>query len=144
VFVSATLRDLLGEVTVGQTYRNDEDVNIEASTHFRSPLDAVLLDLRVEIGGRTGFSSGATRGERARKGQRASTRNQRQPKSRRIFEGNWLAALDDFRNWLALGLQPAKAHENRSRVRMAPAGAARSNRASGAVEAEQLFDPERA
>jgi hypothetical protein len=56
----------------------------------------------------------------------------------------WLAALDDFRNWLALGLQPAKAHENRPWVRMAPAGAARSNRASGAVEAEQLFDPERA
>jgi hypothetical protein len=26
--------------------------------------------------------------------------------------GNWLAALDDFRNWLALGLQPAKGHEN--------------------------------
>jgi hypothetical protein len=50
----------------------------------------------------------------------------------------------DFRPWLALGLQPAKAHENRPRVRMAPAGAARSNRASGAVEAEQLFDPERA
>jgi hypothetical protein len=24
-----------------------------------------------------------------------------------------VAALDDFRNWLALGLQPAKAHENR-------------------------------
>jgi len=38
----------------------------------------------------------------------------------------WLAALDDFRNWLALGLQPAKAHENPPRVRMAPAGAARS------------------
>jgi hypothetical protein len=30
VAVSATLRDLLGEVTVTQTYRNDEDVNIEA------------------------------------------------------------------------------------------------------------------
>jgi hypothetical protein len=30
-----------------------------------------------------------------------------------IVEGKWLAALDDFRNWLALGLQPAKAHENR-------------------------------
>lgn len=56
----------------------------------------------------------------------------------------WLGVRDDFRNWLALGLQAAKAHENRPRVRMAPAGAARSNRASGAVEAEQLFDPERA
>jgi hypothetical protein len=25
----------------------------------------------------------------------------------------WLAALDDFRNWLTLGLQPAKSDENR-------------------------------
>jgi hypothetical protein len=57
---------------------------------------------------------------------------------------SWLTSLDNFRNWLALGLQPAKVHENRPRVRMASAGAARSNRASGAVEAEQLFDPERA
>jgi hypothetical protein len=24
----------------------------------------------------------------------------------------WLAALDDFRNWLALGFQPEKLHEN--------------------------------
>ena len=53
VAVSATLRDLLGEVTVRQTYRNDEDVNIEAVYTFPLPLDAVLLDLRVEIGGRT-------------------------------------------------------------------------------------------
>jgi hypothetical protein len=63
---------------------------------------------------------------------------------KKVARMRWLAALDEFRNWLALGLQPAKAHENRPRVRMAPAGAARSNRASGAVEAEQLFDPERA
>jgi Ca-activated chloride channel family protein len=40
-------------VTVCQTYRNDEDVNIEAVYTFPLPLDAVLLDLRVEIGGRT-------------------------------------------------------------------------------------------
>jgi Ca-activated chloride channel family protein len=53
VTVSATLRDLLGEVTVRQTYRNDEDVNIEAVYTFPLPLDAVLLDLRVEIGART-------------------------------------------------------------------------------------------
>jgi Ca-activated chloride channel family protein len=53
VSVSTTLRDLLGEVTVCQTYRNDEDVNIEAVYTFPLPLDAVLLDLRVEIGGRT-------------------------------------------------------------------------------------------
>jgi Ca-activated chloride channel family protein len=52
VSVSATLRDLLGEVTVCQTYRNDENVNIEAVYTFPLPLDAVLLDLRVEIGGR--------------------------------------------------------------------------------------------
>jgi hypothetical protein len=42
-----------------------------------------------------------------------------------------------------LGLRPAKRHENR-RGTIAPARAARSNRASGASEAEQLFDPERA
>ena len=53
VTVSATLRDLLGEVTVRQTYRNVEDVNIEAVYTFPLPLDAVLLDLRVEIGART-------------------------------------------------------------------------------------------
>jgi Ca-activated chloride channel homolog len=53
VSVSATLRDLLGEVTVCQTYRNDEDLNIEAVYTFPLPLDAVLLDLRVQIGGRT-------------------------------------------------------------------------------------------
>ncbi|MEO8185435.1 MAG: VIT domain-containing protein, partial [Deltaproteobacteria bacterium] len=51
--MSATLRDLLGEVTVCQTYRNDEDVNIEAVYTFPLPLDAVLLDLRVTIGDRT-------------------------------------------------------------------------------------------
>jgi hypothetical protein len=56
----------------------------------------------------------------------------------------WLTSLDAFRNWLGMGLQPAKADENQTQVRMAAAGAARSNRASGAVEAEQLFDPERA
>ena len=53
VSVSATLRDLLGEVTVCQTYRNDEDVNIEAVYTFPLPLDAVLLNLRVTIGDRT-------------------------------------------------------------------------------------------
>lgn len=52
VSVSAVLRDLLSEVTVSQTYRNDEDVNIEAVYTFPLPLDAVLLDLRVEIGDR--------------------------------------------------------------------------------------------
>ena len=52
VAVSAVLRDLLAEVTVSQTYRNDEQVNIEAVYMFPLPLDAVLLDLQVEIGGR--------------------------------------------------------------------------------------------
>ena len=52
VSVSALLQDLLAEVTVSQTYRNDERVNIEAVYTFPLPLDAVLLDLEVEIGGR--------------------------------------------------------------------------------------------
>ena len=52
VSVSAVLRDLLAEVTVSQTYRNDEPVNIEAEYTFPLPLDAVLLDLQVQIGGR--------------------------------------------------------------------------------------------
>src|SRR5688572_28988882 len=52
VSVSAVLRDLLAEVIVCQTYRNDEQVNIEAVYTFPLPLDAVLLDLQVEIGGR--------------------------------------------------------------------------------------------
>ena len=37
---------------MSQTYRNDEQVNIEAVYTFPLPLDAVLLDLQVEIGGR--------------------------------------------------------------------------------------------
>lgn len=52
VAVSAVLQDLLAEVTVSQTYRNDEPVNIEAVYTFALPLDAVLLDLQVHIGGR--------------------------------------------------------------------------------------------
>lgn len=52
VDVSAVLRDLLAEVTVAQTYRNDEPVSIEAVYTFPLPLDAVLLDLEVDIGGR--------------------------------------------------------------------------------------------
>lgn len=52
VAVSAILRDLLAEVTVSQTYRNDEPENIEAVYTFPLPLDAVLLDLAVVIGGR--------------------------------------------------------------------------------------------
>jgi Ca-activated chloride channel homolog len=52
VRVTAALRDLLAEVTVSQTYRNDESINIEAVYTFPLPLDAVLLDLEVHIGGR--------------------------------------------------------------------------------------------
>jgi len=52
VSISAVLRDLLAEVNVCQTYRNDERVNIEAVYTFPLPLDAVLLELQVDIGGR--------------------------------------------------------------------------------------------
>jgi Ca-activated chloride channel family protein len=52
VAVNAVLKDLLAEVTVAQTYRNEESVNIEAVYTFPLPLDAVLLELDVEIGGR--------------------------------------------------------------------------------------------
>lgn len=52
VSVFAVLSDLLSEVTVSQTYRNDENRNIEAVYTFPLPLDAVLLELRVELGGR--------------------------------------------------------------------------------------------
>lgn len=52
VAVSAHLRDLLAEVTLSQTYRNDEPTNIEAVYTFPLPADAVLLDVEAEIGGR--------------------------------------------------------------------------------------------
>lgn len=52
VAVSAALQDLLAEVTIAQTYRNDEQTNIEAVYTFPLPLDAVLLDLEVVIGER--------------------------------------------------------------------------------------------
>ncbi len=52
VAVSAVLQDLLAEVMVSQTYRNDERTDIEAVYTFPLPLDAVLLDLEVDIGGR--------------------------------------------------------------------------------------------
>ncbi len=50
VAVNVVLKDLLAEVTVAQTYRNEESVNIEAVYTFPLPLDAVLLELEVEIG----------------------------------------------------------------------------------------------
>jgi Ca-activated chloride channel family protein len=52
VSVSAVLRDLLAEVTVSQSYRNEEQTNIEAVYTFPLPLDAVLLDLDIVIGSR--------------------------------------------------------------------------------------------
>jgi len=52
VDIAATLRDLLAEVAVTQTYRNDEPAGIETVYTFPLPLDAVLLGLDVEIGGR--------------------------------------------------------------------------------------------
>ncbi|MFO1197577.1 MAG: VIT and VWA domain-containing protein [Burkholderiaceae bacterium] len=52
VCVSAVLQDALGEVAVAQTYRNAEDVNVEAVYTFPLPLDAVLLELEVRIGER--------------------------------------------------------------------------------------------
>ena len=64
--IDAVLHDLLSEVTVRQVYCNDETVNIEAVYTFPLPLDAVLLDLRVEIGGRllTGVVVGKSSAEK--------------------------------------------------------------------------------
>jgi Ca-activated chloride channel family protein len=52
VAVSAVLADLLAEVTVTQTYRNEENTNIEAVFTFPMPVDAVLLSMDVALGGR--------------------------------------------------------------------------------------------
>ena len=52
VTVSAMLRDMLVETSVVQTYRNDEQVNIEAVYTFSLPVDAVLLDFETAVGGR--------------------------------------------------------------------------------------------
>jgi len=53
VNVEAELRDLLAQISVTQTYKNEEGVNIEAVYTFPLPLDAVLLDLTVTLGQRT-------------------------------------------------------------------------------------------
>lgn len=53
VDVQASLRGLLSEVAVTQVYRNLEDINIEAVYTFPLPLDAVLLDLSLELNGKT-------------------------------------------------------------------------------------------
>lgn len=52
VAVAATLTDLLSEVSITQTYRNDCAVNIEAVYTFPLPQDAVLLELEVRLGER--------------------------------------------------------------------------------------------
>jgi hypothetical protein len=41
-----------------------------------------------------------------------SARQSRRSRRLKLSQKNWLAALDDFRNWLALGFQPEKLHEN--------------------------------
>lgn len=53
VRATATIQDLLAEVTVAQRYRNDEPRNIEAVYTFPVPVDAVLLGFEVELGERT-------------------------------------------------------------------------------------------
>lgn len=53
VEVEATLQGLFSEVTMTQVYRNLESVNIEAVYTFPLPLDAVLLELTLELNGET-------------------------------------------------------------------------------------------
>jgi Ca-activated chloride channel homolog len=50
VSVVADITDLFGQVTMAQTYRNSEEVNIEAVYTFPLPVDATLLDFRVRLG----------------------------------------------------------------------------------------------
>ena len=52
VDVQANLQGLISEVTVTQIYRNLKDTNIEAVYTFPLPLDAVLLDLSLDLNGR--------------------------------------------------------------------------------------------
>ncbi len=53
VDVQARLRSLFSEVIVTQVYRNLEEANIEAIYTFPLPLDAVLLELTLELNGQT-------------------------------------------------------------------------------------------
>ena len=53
VDVQANLRGLFSDVVVTQAYRNLENVNIEAVYTFPLPLDAVLLELTLELNGKT-------------------------------------------------------------------------------------------
>ncbi|USF86249.1 VIT domain-containing protein [Candidatus Endoriftia persephonae] len=52
VDVQANLRGLFADVVVTHVYRNLENVNIEAVYTFPLPLDAVLLDLSLELNGK--------------------------------------------------------------------------------------------
>jgi Ca-activated chloride channel homolog len=52
VRAQAHVNDLLAEVTVDQKYHNPHGTNIEAVYTFPLPVDAVLLDFEIEIGGR--------------------------------------------------------------------------------------------
>ncbi|MGB8433496.1 MAG: VIT domain-containing protein [Burkholderiales bacterium] len=65
VAVRAELTDLLEEVTLAQTYRNREAVNIEAVYTFPLPREAVLLALDVTLGEKTltGVVVGRTQAE---------------------------------------------------------------------------------
>jgi hypothetical protein len=56
----------------------------------------------------------------------------------------WLAALDDFRNWLRLGLQARERTMKIIAWQNGGAGSGEVEISHGAIEAEQLFDPERA
>lgn len=53
VDIRACLRGLYSEVLVTQSYRNVEEDSIEAVYTFPLPLDAVLLDLSLELNGQT-------------------------------------------------------------------------------------------
>ncbi len=50
--INGVILDALSEVTVTQIYRNDETQTIEAVYTFPLPLDAILLDLNIRLGGR--------------------------------------------------------------------------------------------
>ncbi len=51
VAIEATLEGLLSEVTVSQTYKNHGETNIEAVYTFPLPLDAILMELTLELDG---------------------------------------------------------------------------------------------
>ena len=54
----------------------------------------------------------------------------------------WARRTGGFRNWVTLGLQPTKRHENPRQPHNA-AWSGEIELTSGVVEADHLFDPER-